>query len=99
MVLKGLTLSHVKTKVIVFTWRNLWTIRPLTLYGHPVEFSQMVKYLGTTLDSRLNWGAHISAQCSKAKSIQMMWQRAMGSTWGLSPYYSYWIYTAVTRPR
>ena len=94
----GLRLSHVKTKVIVFTWRNLWTIRPLTLYGNPVEFSQSVKYLGITLDSRLNWGAHISAQCSKAKSIQMMCQRAMGSTWGLSPYLSHWIYTAITRP-
>ena len=94
-----LNLSTSKTKVLVFTWKRKWSISPhLTLYGSPLPLSSSVKYLGVTLDTKLNWSEHIQTQCKKAKSIQMMCQRAMGPSWGPSPNVTHWIYTAITRP-
>ena len=95
----GLRLSTSKTRVLVFTWRRKWAISPhLSLYNSPLTLSSSVKYLGVILDNKLNWGEHIQAQCKKAKSIQVMCQRAMGPTWGPSPYITHWIYTAISRP-
>ena len=58
---KGLNISALKTKIVMFTWnpnRN-WTMRPISVGGSTISLSKTVKFLGVTLDNKLNYNTHI----------------------------------------
>lgn len=58
-----------KTQAIVFPFNNQLKRRPstnLTLNGSSITFAKEVKYLGVTIDSKLNFGAHIKSIRAKA---------------------------------
>ena len=56
---KGLNISALKTKIVMFTWNRNWTIRPISVGGNNITLSKTVKCLGVTLDNKLNYNTHI----------------------------------------
>ena len=58
---------HKKTKEIVFDFRkNRKEIEPVNINGVDIEIVTEYKYLGTYIDSHLNWNVNTQKLCSKA---------------------------------
>ena len=96
---KGLNISALKTKIVLFTWKKDQSLPiPLKVGGRPIELSNSVKFLGVTLDSKLTFNEHIDNITRKATATLMQCKRAVGPTWGLTPKTCLWIYTVVVRP-
>jgi len=57
-----------------------------------------VKYLGVTLDSKLNWNQHLQKILSKAQTTFAVVKHTCGKKWGLRPNMVHWLYTRVIRP-
>ena len=95
---KGLNISALKTKVVLFTWKTKWDLKPIKVGGTEIELSNSVKFLGVTLDSKLNFKDHITKITTKATATLMQCKRAVGPTWGLTPKTCRWMYTVVVRP-
>lgn len=55
-----LKLNEAKTEAILFTRQRKLPKRTLTIAGHNIPWSSSVRYLGITMDSKLNWSKHIS---------------------------------------
>ena len=95
----GLTLSTVKTHVIMFSRKRKWKMsRPIQVNGTDIKPREHTKFLGVTIDSKLTWNEHIKAKCKKAKALLMMCKRSVGPTWVLSPATMKWIYRTMVRP-
>ena len=74
-------------------------MRPISVGGSTIALSKTVKFLGVTLDNKLNYNTHIDNVTQKATAALMQRKRAVGPMWGLSPKTCKWIYTTVVRPR
>ena len=95
---KGLNISALKTKIVTFTWNRHWTMRPISVGRSIIALSKTVKFLGVTLDNKLNYNTHIDNVAQKATAALMQCKRAVGPMWGLSPKTCKWIYKTVIRP-
>ncbi|MCP4492161.1 MAG: hypothetical protein GY820_33365, partial [Gammaproteobacteria bacterium] len=82
----------------MFTWNRKWTLRPLKVGNIPIELSPTAKFLGVTLDSKLNFNEHITKITNKATASLMQCKKAVGPTWGLTPKTCKWLYSIVIRP-
>ena len=83
----------------MFTWKRKWSLpKPIQVGGITTELSNSVKFLGITLDSKLNFHEHIQNTAKKATANLMQCKRAVGPTWGLTPNTCKWIYLATIRP-
>ena len=91
-------ISALKTKIVMFTWNRNWTIRPISVGGNTIALSKTVKFLGVTLDNKLNYNTHIDNVTQKATAALMQCKRAVGPMWGLSPKTCKCIDTTVVRP-
>ena len=95
----GVKLSTIKTKVIVFSTLNKkYSVRPITLEGETIEFSDEVKYLGVTYDKHLRWDTHIKNKCRQATKLLYMSRNFIAKTWGLTPARTRWLYKQVILP-
>ena len=66
---EGLNISPHKTAIVPFTnRRNTEGLGPLTLYGKELTVLDEVKYLGVTLNSKLNWNQHLRKIINKAQT-------------------------------
>lgn len=95
----GLKVNPSKSEIIIFTNKRKFDgFKNPKLFGREIQRKHQVKYLGVTLDSRLNWSKHIEGKI--AKCIRIFWscRSAIGRTWGLSPKCIKWLYTAIVRP-
>ena len=95
---KGLNISSLKTKTIMFTWNKKWSLRPIVVDGRAIVLSDSVKFLGVTLDCKINFNTHIDKITNKAIATLMQCKRAVGPTWGLTPKTCNWIYKTIVRP-
>ena len=95
---KGLNISALKTKIVMFTWNRKWSIRPIRVCGQTIELSKEVKLLGITIDNKLNFNTHVDTITKKCIGLLFQCKRAIGPTWGLSPKVCKWIYTSIIRP-
>jgi len=95
----NLAVNPTKTEMMLFTKRRSWRwFRLPVFYGQQLQLAEQVKFLGVTLDRKLDWRAHVSSKCAKAMTALQMCRRAMGKTWGTTPKCSFWLYTSVIRP-
>lgn len=95
-----LTIHPNKTNMVLFTnkkktdgW-NSPTIGNVTI---PLQSS--FKYLGVTLDQKLNFKEHIKQKCASTTRTFFQTKQAIAGTWGLSPKIVKWLYITVIRPR
>ena len=96
---KGLKLSALKTKVILFTRKKDTSIpKPIKVEGNVINLSTQAVYLGLTLDSKLTWSPHTQEKSTKGLNMLFACRKAVGKTWGLSPVVTRWIYQQVILP-
>jgi len=96
---EGLNISPHKIAIVPFTnRRKLEGLGPLTLHGKELKMLDEVKYLGVTLESRLNWNQHLQKIIRKTQTTFALVRRTCGRKWGLRPSMVHWIYTRVIRP-
>ncbi len=95
----GLQFSPHKTVVVLFSRQHKVTYPDrLIMRGREIPFSDTVKYLGLTLDSKLSWKGHLKQKIRNAKGALLKIQNAMGKIWGVPPRYMLWMYESVVRP-
>ena len=94
-----LRVNPAKTIVVPFTRKTkLEDLRPPTLSGQVIRFSDEVKYLGVILDKRLTWNNHLERQINRAKMSLWTCRGLAGKKWGLNPKMMYWLYVTMVRP-
>ena len=94
----GLKFSPTKTVAVLFTKNRKFKTGILRMNGQEIPLSDNVKYLGVTLDKKLNWNAHIDHKIRKSKNILFAARNAMGKLWGPSPANTIWIFNAIVKP-
>jgi hypothetical protein len=96
---EGLNIIPHKTAILPFTnKRILEGLGPLIINGKELELLDEVKYLGVTLDSKLNWNQHLQKIIRKSQTTFAVVRRTCGRKWGLRTSMSHWLYTRVIRP-
>lgn len=95
----GLSVNPTKTELVLFTnKRNLGMYQLPSLFGTQLSLSDEVKYLGITLDSKLNWAKHLDNKIKKATISFWQCRKMIGKTWGLTPKTTLWLYNTIIRP-
>ncbi len=95
----GLTFGAAKTVAVLFHRKKTKTvIPPIRMGSQEIDYSPTVKYLGVTLDSKLNFKFHIKDKISKAKGLMLKTKEAIGHLWGPSPTLTRWAYSGIVRP-
>lgn len=97
---KGLRVNPEKSDLVLFSRRRTGSnlVGNARLFGKDVRRSTQVKYLGVTLDSKLNWIAHGEDRAQKALTAFWICRSAFGRNWGLSSKAILWMYEAIVRP-
>jgi len=96
---KGLEFSPSKTVAVIFTRKRKFTPpRAIEIGGIQIPYTNTVKYLGVTLDSKLSWSPHITQKIRSAKAATLKVSNAMGKIWGMPPHHMKWAYTGIIRP-
>ena len=96
----GLKFSAAKTQVILFTRNYKFTLPPKLRMGHiELEYLDQVKYLGLTLDSKLNWKPHVINKIKECKRLLFQTKQAIGKLWGPTPKNTRWIFNGMIRPK
>ena len=95
---KGLNLNLGETDLILFGYRGRKKLESITMDGICIPRREKVRYLGVTLDEKLNWAQHCANRKAKALKALATCRRLVGKTWGLTPKITAWLYTAVVRP-
>ncbi len=62
-------------------------------------YSDMVKYLGVLLDSKLTFGPHIREKVKKVIRLLYYFKTSVGQLWGPSPYLTRWVLTGIVLPK
>lgn len=88
-----------KTTIVPFTKRRKVQLHPLFLNQIQLVYSNEVKYLGITLDAKLNWNTHLQTIINKGLNSLWVCSKTCGKTWGLKPSMIMWIYKTIVRPR
>lgn len=97
---KGLEVNPDKTDIVLFSRRHTGQSRlgRFRLFGKDVTPGAKTKYLGVTLDRKLNWIEHVTDKSQKALTAFWTCRNSFGRNWGLPSKAILWIYEAVVRP-
>ena len=95
---QGLKLSAIKTTVILFSTKHQPPKVKINIDGQRINNTDHTKFLGITLDSKLNFKLHIEQRTTQAIRKLLALKSTMGTTWGTSPKTTKWLYTAIIRP-
>ena len=98
----GLDISPEKTEYMLCTrqLRKSYVIptEGLTLKGVKIDRSETVKYLGLTIEHRLNWSTHINEKVKAAKKHIFRLKGFIGKDRGPCPEMTKLAYTSCIRP-
>ena len=96
----GLKFSPEKSAAILFhRKRKNPELIPLQINQTNIPYLTTTKYLGMTIDRKLNGSQHISQKSKMAKSLLYLTKRAIGATWDPQPSLAKWAYTGIVRPK
>jgi ribonuclease HI len=96
---EGLKVNPLKTIIVPFTNKRILTgLTCPNLFREKVQFSDEAKFLGVTLDKKLNFNSHIKNIIKKSQLALWTSRRVCKKTWGVTPKIALWMYTAITRP-
>ena len=98
----GLIFNSEKTVVVLFKRRVIKENRlppRLEINGQAVGFSTSMRYLGVTLDVKLNWTEHFNKTISECKKTLMYTSTVIRKQWGPRPQLSKWLFTGIIRPK
>jgi len=87
-----------KAGLMLITCRKKYKLRDIYLNGKVLSFQNSIRYLGFTIDHKLNWAEHCKIKARKAMTSLIQCKRAVGTKWGLSPKVLDWIYKAIILP-
>ncbi len=88
-----------KTEAVFFTRRRKpQPYKPLFVNGEAVKYSETCKYLGVTIDSKLNWKINIQNKIDKCKKLLHTIKATAGRKWGTNPALIRWAYTGIVMP-
>ncbi|XP_046742524.1 uncharacterized protein LOC124409152 [Diprion similis] len=79
---RGLDLAEKKTEVVVLTRRYTLNVNPIQVKGHEVTPTGSAKYLGVTIDAKLNFAEHVQQAASKAMVVAASIGRLMPNIGG-----------------
>ena len=95
----GLELSPAKSVAVFFTRsRDVEPPSNIHIGGQELERQPQARYLGVTLDQKLNFRAHIDKKIKEARMSLMRLKSSIGKLWGPRPYLARWAYLCVVRP-
>ena len=70
-----LKVNYSKSKFIVFSYRKSISISPLQFGSNTISQTDSIKFLGITLDNKLNFREHIGSICCKiSKSVGLLYR-------------------------
>ena len=95
----GLSFNEEKTDVVMFTNKRTKLTEKVKVNKVPIEYSTSTKYLGITLDNKLNFNKHIDEKIKKCKNHLFALKSLIGKKWGPSPTLMKWAYTGIVRPK
>lgn len=95
---QGLSVNPGKTALVTFTNRRKLGLNAIKFYGTNLKVEGQVKYLGVMLDQRLSFAPHLEHITKRATRNLWVCRRTFGSTWGLTPRMTHWIYTRMIVP-
>ena len=96
---KGLNINPNKISMVPFTRRRkVDGLKGCTIRDVSIGMAREVKYLGVTLDAKLNWSSHVERVIGKAYKAFWTCRGLVGKKWGISPKVYLWIYKTVVRP-
>lgn len=97
---KGLSFNPAKTNYMVFSRKHKTpTIQPLKINGTDIQETETTKYLGVTVDRKLNWTPHLNQKIKTAKIQAYLTRRALSHNYSPPPWLIKWAYTNIIRPR
>lgn len=95
----SLSVNADKTGLVVFTRKHNNTLPAnISIFGKALTQTNSTKFLGITLDHKLNWNKHVDFRLKKAWIALNRCRRALGPTWGLSPRVTNWLYQSIVIP-
>ena len=95
----GMKFNAQKTEIVIFTRKYKYsTPPPILMEGKAVEYKNSAKFLGVTLDHRLNWETHTSDSLKRAKRKLMMLKTAIGKSTGPNSKLLEWAFKGVVLP-
>ena len=94
----NLSFNAEKSVVMFFTRTQETCDIPLTINGRPLQYVQVVRYLGIFLDPKLYWTAHVDTRVVRSKRFLLKMAAIAKLTWGPKPKLMRWMYTCMVRP-
>jgi len=80
--------------IVPFTrWRDLRSLKELTLNGQTLHLATEVTYLGLITDKELTWKVQLNFMLSKTSRAFWICKGTFCKTWCLKPSVVHWIYT------
>ena len=80
-----LSLAVAKTEVVILTKKRMDKVIPVTVGGEVIQATRVGKYLGVSIDSKMNFFAQICKTADKAAKVTVSLSRLMANTIGPSP--------------
>lgn len=82
MIEHSLELATAKTKLVFLTKKHIDTLMTMTVSGIQVQAKSAAKYLGMTLDCKLNFSKHLNKVANKAATVTTSLSKIMANVKG-----------------
>lgn len=94
----GLTISEKKSVVVTFTRKRFQPPPKITLDNYEFPYKTSIKFLGITLDRKLNWKEHIHDLVKRSENAINVLRTFCRHNWGSSPHVALLFYRTLVRP-